>query len=367
MSAPPSKTRLPAIDLLRGVVMALMAVDHSSEAFNAGRLFTDAVQFYHPGTPLPLGQFLLRWVTHLCAPTFLFLAGTGLALWVAKQRTQGRSELSIDVHLLVRGFLIWAFELWIAYFVMPKGMFLFQVLYAIGTSYLLMIVVRRLPRRLSLVLACAWIAFGEHLVTRLATSPSPVAKLLIVGGNIGPLIVAYPTLHWLALMMLGWVWGHRLDERPAQIRGKLLLTGGALLIAFAVVRSINAYGNMRLLRDDGSLAQWLHVSKYPPSLSYVSLEIGLMCLALAACFALCDKKPPSPNNVLLVLGQTPMLFYILHFPLLVISAHALGVEHHLGIPATLLGAITVIAALYPVCQRYRTYKRNHPESLARFI
>src|SRR5882724_2833757 len=103
--------------MMRGFVMVLMAVDHSSGAFNAGHLFTDSVTLYRPGMPLPLAQFLVRWITHLCAPTFLFLAGTGLAFTVNKERAQGKSELGIDGYLLKRGLLIAVFELWISYFV----------------------------------------------------------------------------------------------------------------------------------------------------------------------------------------------------------------------------------------------------------
>ncbi len=94
-------------------------------------MFTDSVAFYRPGSPLPAVQFLVRWITHLCAPTFLFLAGTGLGFTIAKLRSQGKSEFAIDRYLLVRGLIIAGFELWISYSVMPQGMFLFQVLYAI--------------------------------------------------------------------------------------------------------------------------------------------------------------------------------------------------------------------------------------------
>ncbi|MFZ5896195.1 MAG: DUF1624 domain-containing protein [Myxococcota bacterium] len=364
--------RLPAIDVMRGIVMVLMALDHSSEAFNKGRLFTDAAQFYHRGTELPAAQFFIRWVTHLCAPTFLFLAGTALALSIAKQRARGESERSIDVHLIVRGLFIWACELWISYFVMPPGMFVFQVLYAIGTSYLLMVPLRRVPVSAALGLAVAWIVLGEALVG-LATRAQPTslpASLLIVGGKPGSVIVAYPTLHWLALMLLGWVWGqHLLTRKPSadRIARELLVAGAALLVVFLGVRGLNAYGNMMLLRDDGSLVQWLHVGKYPPALSYVSLELAVMCACLSACFWLGERRPLEQNHVLLVLGQTPMLFYLLHFPLLVVSAHALGVKHRLGIGGALLGALGAVLLLYPVCRAYRVYKAAHPGGIARLI
>ena len=104
---------------------------------------------------------------------------------------------------------------------------------------------------------------------------------------------------------------------------------------------------MLLVREDGSLVQWLHVSKYPPSLSYIALELGLMCLCLAALFQLSARGEARHHGVFLVLGQTPMFFYLLHFPMLVLASKALGVEHKLGLGATYLGAALVVAALYP--------------------
>ena len=103
--------RLVALDWMRGLVMLLMALDHSSGEFNAGRLFTDGSFVYHQGTPLPAAQFLTRWVTHLCAPTFVFLAGASLALQVGRRRASGESAWAIDRHLLLRGLVIAAFEI----------------------------------------------------------------------------------------------------------------------------------------------------------------------------------------------------------------------------------------------------------------
>ena len=104
-------SRMVALDWMRGLVMVLMAIDHSSDAFNAGRLFTDAAMFYKPGTPLPAAQFLTRWITHICAPTFVFLAGTSLAFTVSRKVSSRRAG-DIDRYILVRGFIIAAFELW---------------------------------------------------------------------------------------------------------------------------------------------------------------------------------------------------------------------------------------------------------------
>jgi uncharacterized membrane protein len=366
--------RLVALDLMRGLVMVLMAIDHSSDAFNAGRLFTDSAAFYRPGTQLPTAQFLVRWITHLCAPTFLFLAGTGLAFTVKKLRQQQKSEFAIDRHLLIRGLIIAGFELWISYFVMPKGKFLFQVLYAIGTSYLLMIPLRRLPTVFTLGVSIALILLlellGDLLRVKFGAEPPLWATLLVLPGNPKPLIVAYPTLHWLALMLLGWSFGRYLLLRaptPARLSRSLAGVGGLLLLGFVLCRGLDGYGNMALHRADNSLVQWLHVSKYPPSLSYISLELGICFLCLAALFRGTQRINFKASNLLMVLGQTPMFFYLLHFPLLVRGAQLLGVEGKLGLGATFLAAAAVILVLYPACRGYRRYKATHKQGFAQYI
>jgi len=99
-------SRVFGFDWMRGLVMVLMTVDHASEMFNAGRFVSDAYFLYKPGTPLPVVQFLVRWVTHLCAPTFVFLAGASLALSTMKRLKAGESEASIDRSIVIRGLLI---------------------------------------------------------------------------------------------------------------------------------------------------------------------------------------------------------------------------------------------------------------------
>ena len=367
-------SRLPALDWMRGLVMVLMAIDHSSDAFNAGRLFTDSARMYHAGAALPAAQFLTRWITHICAPTFLFLAGTSLAFTVSRQVAAGDRPRDVDRYVLVRGLVIALFELWISLTVIGHGRFVLQVLYGIGTSYMLMVPLRRLPDRAAPILALAFIAVSELLVR--GASSAQVAEswpvsLLLTGGFRGRVIVAYPTLHWLAILLLGWSWGRRLVTAPAsRARAARDATRAGLvgLAVFAALRAANGYGNMLLLRQSWSLVEWLHVSKYPPSITYDALELGLMALILAAFFRLAEaRRAASPNSVLMVLGQTPMFFYLLHFPLLVGGSRLMGVNEKLGLGATYLGAAAVVALLYPVCRWYRGYKAAHRTGWPRFI
>jgi uncharacterized membrane protein len=366
-----TRRRVVAIDWMRGLVVVLMAVDHSSGEFNAGRLFTDGAFLYRAGTPLPTAQFLTRFAAHLCAPSFVFLAGTSLALSLARRSTESPS--TVDRHLLLRGLTIAVFELWVSLFWMPPGRFLFQVLYAIGTSYLFMIPLRRLPSAALLAIASSIVLFGEVFIVARGWGPAgpapPTASLLLVPGSLGRVIVAYPTLHWLAMMIFGFVFGRRVATRPdpRRVRRELALAGVVLLVLFAVVRGLNGYGNMSLFRESGALVQWLHVSKYPPSLSYDLLEFGIMSLVLAALYVAEARTTPADDGLLLVLGRTPMFFYLLHIPLLVLMAHALGVAHALGLGATYGFAALVIGALYPPCRVYRRYKEARPDGWTRYL
>src|SRR5436190_24192915 len=119
--------------------MVLMTVDHASEALNRQRVFTDSFLFWKPGSPLPEAQFLTRWMTHLCAPTFVLLAGASLAIAVESRRANGDGERAIDRYILSRGALIVAFEvLWMSPVMVGIGQVLFQVLFAIGASLMCM-------------------------------------------------------------------------------------------------------------------------------------------------------------------------------------------------------------------------------------
>jgi uncharacterized membrane protein len=367
------RARLAAVDRLRGIVMVLMTLDHASGELNAGRLMADSVGLYTPGTPLPAAQFLTRWVTHLCAPTFVFLAGTALALSVARRRAAGDGEGAIDRFLVTRGLFIAALDpLWMSFVFTPGGVLL-QVLYAIGGSLVAMVALRRLDPRWLLAIALTLIAGGEAL-TGLALVASggeptlPVA-LLLTGGRFGPLIVAYPLLPWLAMMLLGWCFGVRLAERGAGVSAaRIGWTGLGALVVFVAVRGLDGYGNMRLLREDGSLVQWLHVSKYPPSLSYTTLELGLMALALAALLAVERTQGADVRRgPLLVLGQTALFYYLLHVHLLAAGAWALGVHQRAGLEASYLGAAATLVALYPLCAWYGRYKRGHPDGWTRYV
>ena len=361
--------RVAAIDWLRGIVMILMAVDHASIFLNRGRVADDSAAMYVAGTALPPAQFFTRFLTHLCAPTFVFLAGTAIAISTVRRRARGMTESATDRDLLVRGAFIALLDVCV---MSPmSGHVLLQVLYAIGVSMMLMVPLRRLGPRVLFALALGLIAGGEA-VTALAWDPrgghaSLIALLLLVPQRGEHLVVLYPVVPWLAMMILGWAFGERLvsAEPHAWSPERVLVTGGvAALTVFALVRGLDGYGNMFLHRDDASIVQWLHVSKYPPSIAFTSLELGAMALLLAALIRLERHVAPRPNGPLLVFGQTALFFYLLHFGLLASTRAFLAPD---GLPLTYASALAVLVVLYPACRAFRAAKRRHPQSLLRFV
>ena len=246
------------------------------------------------------------------------------------------------------------------------GRVLFQVLYAIGGSLVLMVPLRRLSDRALLGTALVLVLGGEALtgvgLALVGGTPTLPLALLLTGGDFGRVIVAYPLLPWLAIMLLGWCFGRFLVATgPARAARLLVAAGLGALVLFVVVRGVNGYGNMRLARDDGSLVQWLHLSKYPPSLAYVALELGLVTLGLGLVFRRVLGGP------LVVLGQAALFFYVLHVHLLTLAAWTLGLLHRGGLPATYAATVVALALLYPFCDRYRGYKQAHPDGWPRYV
>ncbi|AKT41609.1 DUF1624 domain-containing protein [Chondromyces crocatus] len=367
-------SRLVPLDWMRGLVMVLMTIDHASGAFNANRISSDSSASWKVGSALPLDQFLTRWITHLCAPTFIFLAGAVLALSVERRLAKGEAPGKVDRFILTRGLIIVLLDaLWMSWAFVRPGAVLFQVLYAIGASMMCMALLRRLPTAWLVGGAAALMLGGEALTGLLlwATGEKPIlpVALLFTGGRFPPLMIAYALVPWLSVMMLGWGFGRLLAKGEAVRPARWLALGGlGALSVFAVVRGLNGYGNMRLLRENGSLAHWLHVSKYPPSLSYLALELGIMALLLAGFFALARRAGSARwMRPLLVLGQTALFFYVLHVHLLQFAAWALGMSRKAGLGASYLASLGLLLLLYPLCVAYGRYKAAHPEGWARYL
>ena len=149
--------------------------------------------------------------------------------------------------------------------------------------------------------------------------------------------------------------------------GFFILSGVLSIIVFLIVRGLNQYGNMWLLRYDNSILQWLHVSKYPPSLSFAALELGVMFFILAFLFVLYQNRNASATNPLQVFGRTPLFFYIIHVHLMAAAARVLNLHRAFGLMETYIATGVALMVLYPLCLWYGRLKQARPKSLLRYI
>lgn len=373
-TVPRKSRRIAAIDWMRGLVMLLMIVDHASMAYDRNHLSSDSAMYPDATTmALPAGEFFTRWMTHICAPTFVFLAGTALALSIERRVAKGAPAWEIDKSILTRGAIIVLLDMTVIS--LGVGKFQLSVLYAIGVSMMAMAGLRRLPSWALMAFGLGWFAAGEW-VTRLTwTPPGPATSwsaltMATSGGD--AFSIKYPIMPWLAMMSLGWVFGRHMNRyaggkssiSPARI---MLIAGCVTLGLFFVVRGLNGYGNMALPRADNSWQQWLHVSKYPPSLSYATLELGLMCLLLSVMMKLEPLIGVRENGPLLVFGQTAMFFYLVHRFMFDAPSTYLGLHGVGTIAATYAVAIGGLVLLYPACRWYRSVKAAHSESFLKYI
>ena len=326
-----TSARIGAIDGLRGLVMLLMLVDHSRETFFYGHQVADPMDFAAT-TP---GLFFTRLAAHLCAPVFVAL--TGLAAWLYGAR---RPAAATSAFLLKRGLFLILLELTIVGFAWtfawpPTTLFL-QVIWAIGWSMIALAALVHLPR--------AWIAAIGGVIVVGHNLLDPVA---IADGQPGHVLWAilhdrgyidlwegvrartsYPVLPWIGVIALGYAIGPWFAaDVPAAVRTRRLrLCGMAALVAFAVIRGLNGYGDPHPWQvGEAPLAtvmSLLNVTKYPPSLDFLLLTLGVGALLLAA-------WPERAGRWLAVLGGAPLFFYILHLYVLhivrIVAARAAGV------------------------------------------
>jgi uncharacterized membrane protein len=299
------------------------------------------------------------------------LAGASLALSAEKRRHQpGQTRF-----IVTRGLLIAALDpIWMSLAFSGYRPVIFQVLYAIGLSMMCMAALRRLPSSALVGGALAIQAFGE-LSSRIHPATQPwraIWNLLFTGGMVvDGLVCGYPLVPWLSIMMLGWVLGRwLLQPRSRALRARsLAAVGAALLAVFVVVRGIDGYGNWGLHRDSVAFLQWLHVAKYPPSIAFTCLELGL-AFSLLALFTAVDApdRPRRFLGFLSLFGATAFFYYLWH-------AHLMQGAEQLfrwdrdghGLAKTWIGAAVTSTALAWPCWWYRRYKKAHPDGWARYI
>ena len=329
--------RLDAIDLVRGVVMVIMLLDHTREFTHAGGLVTDPLDLART-TPV---LFATRWITHLCAPTFVFLAGLGAGL----QRLRGKPKEALARLLWTRGLWLVFLELTVVRTVVwfnwhPSLLAFLQVIWAIGVGMIVLAALVRLDVRAVGATGVA-IVLGHNLLDRIQTVPwrgpgSPVPSALgklwmvfhqggifPITGFPGPIVLAqYPILPWLGVLLAGYG-AAGLYARSHEERRRLLVgLGVAMLLAFVVLRFVNLYGDPIPWAPQTDLAKtvmsFLSVQKYPPSAQFVLVTLGFSITALG--FLDGRTIRGGLGGALVVFGRVPLFFYVLQW----VVAHVAG-------------------------------------------
>ncbi|MBI2678155.1 MAG: DUF1624 domain-containing protein [Candidatus Koribacter versatilis] len=368
----PAKLRLDSVDILRGVIMVVMALDHVRDFFSHLRFAPEDV------TQTWLALWLTRWVTHFCAPGFFFLAGTGAFLSYAR----GKSKAQISRFLWTRGLWLVFLECtvvgfaWTFIFPFPWG----GVLWALGWSMVANAAIVRLPTK--------WIAaiggvmvLGHNLLDKFQPTgwgnvpwywvvshapgfiplPRPTGvDLPIPQGAPFGVFILYPLIPWIGVMALGFAFGEVLRRPPAERQRWMLRAGALMTAAFVVLRAFNLYGNPPHLFTVGpqvdssfhlqpTLAQsfilFTDVEKYPPSLQFLLMTLGPALIAMALFDKLRIHGPGLVNAVarfFVVFGRVPMFYYVLHLYLIhlmaIAAAIAFGQPHqHLWRGGFMLG------------------------------
>ena len=324
--------RLTSIDMLRGLVIVIMAIDHTRDFFHSGAAIDPMGD---PSVGLPLA--LTRWITHFCAPVFVFLSGTSAGLMVAR-----KSSKDLCVFLLTRG--LWL--IFIEFFVIstatsfsPGGieqlgghtLIFMQVIWAIGASMVLLAFAQFLGRKVCLALG-AIIVLGHNALDGhwpvaqniVDTAPPVWASLHISMSKVfGPFhfLMLYPLLPWIGVMLLGFG-ASIVFEREAASRNRALLWWGLGITGlYLALRLIDAYGEpnhwQTQAHASGTLIDFLNATKYPPSLVFLTMTLGPAAIFCA--YADCMRG--FVKDALVMFGRVPFAFYVAHFYLL----HALSV------------------------------------------
>jgi uncharacterized membrane protein len=371
-------SRVETIDVVRGLVMAVMALDHVREFWGPA-----------PYRPEDLTQasallFFTRWVTHFCAPSFVFLSGVSVFLYGQRQG----SRPAVSLFLLTRGLWLIAVEILVVNFLMQFAfnLILLEVIWVIGASMVVLAALVWLPRPALAGLAVLIVA-GQHLLPiAQPVTAANVGWAMVYGppfffplADLPPLLVAYTPLAWLGVMLAGYAAGPWFTLPPGRRNRVLWGAGLLLLVTFGVVRALNGYGDPApwAVQPRGSLytaLSFLNVSKYPPSLAFLCLTLGVTALLLAALDGL--RGPVA--RWLRTFGEVPFFFFLLH--LLLIHAVArlwsqlafgqsvnfsfasvkewpAGYRPDLG--RVYLVWLLVLVALYFPCRWYARYKKKH--------
>lgn len=328
--------RVASVDLLRGIVMILMALDHTRDFFSNLRFQPENLE---RSTPI---LFMTRWVTHFCAPIFFLLAGVGASLAISN----GRSTKQVSRFLWTRGLWLVVLEVtlthlgwWFSY----HPPFFLLVIWALGWSMVILSPLVFLSRHVIAAIALVMI-FGHNLLDGLRPESfgalAPLWHVLHVPGFAIPgfALVGYPLIPWCGVMALGFALGVVFEWEPGRRKRFLIRVGTAAVVGFIVLRLFNLYGNPFPWTPQRSpaltVASFLNTLKYPPSLHFLLMTLGPALIALA----LFERARGRIVDAISVYGRVPMFYYVLH--LFLIHTLAFAFAHWQGGEAGFLGLDT---------------------------
>jgi uncharacterized membrane protein len=395
VSIPASTSRIASIDILRGAVMVLMAIDHL-------RVYSGLPA----GGPTP-GIFFSRWITHFCAPAFIFLAGTSIFFYARKHSDTSQFLVTRGLWLIFLELTVlrfaWTFNFDFANYEMAG------VLWVIGCCMILMAALVKLPLSVTAAFGVIIITAHNLMDSRLfqivnglnASKFSGLWKILYIGFFAGPvqfgpngpnLIVLYSLIPWVGVMAAGYAFGKILTLEPARRNRICLFIGLGAIALFLVLRGFNLYGDPRPWRSPTpdhpmpAILSFLNCNKYPASLNYLLMTLGPI-IALIPVF---ENARGTVTRAITVFGRVPFFYYVLHIPLihllaLIVSKIREGIvnpwlftNHPMGnpeppdgytwsLPLLYLVWVIAIAILYPACRWFVEVKAKRTDWWLRYL
>ena len=378
--------------------MIVMALDHTRDFFHAGAM-SFSPEDLAKTTPI---LFLTRWITHICAPTFVFLAGMGAFLRLQR----GSSKADVSRFLWTRGLWLIFIELTVMRLAMNftldgRYLWLLLVLTALGVSMIVLAALIHLPMRVIAVVSIALIGL-HNLLDGIDASRfgafAPLWRILHQQGFFTlagvPVVVGYPLLPWIGLMAGGFCFGEVLRFESARRRRVLVVIGATMMAVFVLLRTVNLYGDPVPWSQQASpvfsALSFLRTTKYPPSLDFVLMTIGPALLLLAYF----DKLGPDSRHPLVTIGRVPFFYYVAHFWAIHVIASVVAYVRYGGSSLRFLFAplpsmggprelfppdfgyplwvtyvvwVAVVAALYPLCRRVADFKARTAASWASYL
>lgn len=382
-----NSSRIESIDLLRGAVMIIMAIDHVRDYFHADAFLYNPTDVSKTGVIL----YFTRWITHFCAPVFVFLAGT--SAFLVGQR-KGKAELS--AFLFKRGLWLIVLEFTIInfswFFNIHFSFIALTVIWALAMGMIILSAANWLPFKVIIFIGLVLVA-GHNLFDGLHL-PNDSSIIEIYSVLLRPYVfqlgrftvfTGYPILPWAGIMLLGYCFG-TLYRRSVETRyRKKVLTqlGIGAIAAFIIVRFFNGYGDPAPweVQSNGfyTFLSFINVTKYPPSLLYILVTLGPSFLFLAWA----EKANGRFSQYIVSLGRVPMFFYIIHIFVIhliaLVAALATGFTisdmtfttwitdsknlkgYGFSLVVVYIVWIAVVLGLYPLCLWYERYKTTHKE------